>query len=73
MKKKLTYLPDSSGQLRKTLTINEFGLYLLILSSSKPEAKTFKRWVTYEVLSSIRKLENSLQNRRKSMKFHCKQ
>lgn len=35
--------------------INESGLYSLIISSKKPEAKTFKRWVTSEVLPSIRK------------------
>lgn len=35
--------------------INESGLYSLIMSSKKPEAKTFKRWVTSEVLPSIRK------------------
>ena len=35
--------------------INESGLYSLILGSRKPEAKSFKRWVTSEVLPSIRK------------------
>ena len=35
--------------------INESGLYSLILGSKKPEAKVFKRWVTSEVLPSIRK------------------
>lgn len=35
--------------------INEAGLYSLILRSRKPEAKTFKRWVTHEVLPQIRK------------------
>ena len=35
--------------------INESGLYALILGSTKPEAKRFKRWVTTEVLPSIRK------------------
>lgn len=53
--KKLDYLTDSSGQKRKAWTINEFGLYSLILTSSKPEAKIFKRWVTHEVLPAIRK------------------
>ena len=36
-------------------TISESGLYSLILTSRKPEAKAFKRWVTHEVLPSIRK------------------
>ncbi len=35
--------------------INESGLYTLIMRSNKPEAKQFKRWVTSEVLPSIRK------------------
>jgi hypothetical protein len=38
-----------------TIFINEAGLYSLILRSEKPEAKTFKAWVTKEVLPSIRK------------------
>ena len=44
-----------SGQNREVLTINESGLYSLILTSRKPEAKSFKKWVTSEVLPSIRK------------------
>ena len=39
----------------KTLIINESGLYSLIMSSKLPGAKTFKRWVTSEILPSIRK------------------
>ena len=39
----------------KTAIINESGLYSLILSSKLPTAKKFKRWVTNEVLPSIRK------------------
>ena len=35
--------------------INESGVYALILSSKLPQAKEFKRWVTHEVLPSIRK------------------
>lgn len=35
--------------------INEPGLYALVLSSRKPEAKAFKRWITHEVIPSIRK------------------
>lgn len=44
-----------SGQNRNVLCINEPGLYSLILTSRKPEAKAFKRWVTHEVLPAIRK------------------
>jgi prophage antirepressor-like protein len=40
---------------RAPLIINESGLYSLILKSRKPEAKRFKKWVTSEVLPSIRK------------------
>jgi len=43
------------GGRQEVNVINEFGLYSLILSSRKPEAKQFKRWVTHEVLPSIRK------------------
>lgn len=35
--------------------VSEPGLYSLILRSRKPEAKAFKRWVTHEVIPSIRK------------------
>lgn len=43
------------GGNQNMTVINESGLYALILSSTKPEAKTFKKWVTAEVLPSIRK------------------
>ena len=43
------------GGNQKVTIINEPGLYAVILRSDKPEAKTFKRWVTHEVLPSIRK------------------
>ncbi|MCD8492045.1 MAG: hypothetical protein LRY51_09150 [Geovibrio sp.] len=48
----IRYIPELSNNY--TL-INESGLYSLILRSSKPEAKIFKKWVTSEVLPSIRK------------------
>ena len=35
--------------------VNEYGLYSLVLSSRKPEAKEFKRWITHDVLPSLRK------------------
>lgn len=38
-----------------TNVVNEYGLYTLIMASRKEEAKKFKRWVTHEVLPSIRK------------------
>ena len=46
---------DSLGRTQVTTLINESGLYSLILSSKLPTAKKFKRWVTSEVLPSIRK------------------
>lgn len=47
-------LTDTHGG-QEMLIVNEFGLYNLILSSRKTEAKKFKRWVTHEVLPSLRK------------------
>lgn len=43
-----------SGE-QKMVIISESGLYSLILRSRKPEAKAFKRWVTHDILPSIRK------------------
>ena len=43
------------GGMQKLPVINESGLYSLILSSKLPNAKTFKRWITSEVIPSIRK------------------
>lgn len=48
-------IQDSIGRKQATPIINESGLYSLILSSKLPAAKEFKRWVTKEVLPSIRK------------------
>lgn len=46
---------NGSNYKSKTTIINESGLYSLVLSSKLPTAKKFKRWVTSEVLPSIRK------------------
>ena len=46
---------DTLGGVQELTIINESGLYSLILSSKLPAAKKFKRWVTSEVLPSIRK------------------
>jgi len=43
------------GGLQEMSVVNESGLYNLVLGSRKPEAKRFKRWITHEVLPSIRK------------------
>lgn len=62
---------DTLGGKQELVVINESGLYSLILSSKQPNAKKFKRWVTSEVLPSIRQqgvyatndfLEKSLQD-----------
>lgn len=52
---KLSRQFDGSGQNRCVTVINESGLYSLVLSSKLPGAKKFRRWVTSEVLPSIRK------------------
>lgn len=39
----------------KVNVVNEYGLYSLVLTSRKPEAKAFKRWITHEVIPAIRK------------------
>lgn len=54
---KTTYLNQVSGSNYKTKTnvINESGLYSLVLSSKLPTAKEFKRWITKDVIPSIRK------------------
>lgn len=45
----------ADGKMRKTATVNESGLYDVILDSRKPQAKQFRRWITSEVIPSIRK------------------
>ncbi|MFS2315904.1 phage antirepressor KilAC domain-containing protein [Dehalococcoides mccartyi] len=45
----------SGGQTREMYAVSESGLYNVILRSDKPDAKRFKRWVTHEVLPSIRR------------------
>lgn len=68
---KLIWQIATSGQKRNMTVINESGLYSLVLSSKLPSAKVFKRWVTSDVLPSIRKhglyatantVENMLSN-----------
>lgn len=46
---------DTLGGTQQLTVINEVGLYEVIIRSDKPEAKAFRRWVTSEVLPSIRK------------------
>lgn len=51
-----TYPVQYTDQVRNLSVVSEPGLYSLILRSRKPEAKAFKRWVTHEVIPSIRKV-----------------
>jgi anti-repressor protein len=51
----LAYVIDSVGRQQQTNVVNESGLYDVILRSDKSEAKKFKRWITKDILPSIRK------------------
>ena len=53
---------DSMGRKQETIIINESGFYSLVLSSKLPTAKKFKRWVTSEVLPTIRKTGGYVAN-----------
>lgn len=64
-------IPDPMGRQQNPTIINESGLYSLILSSKIPTAKKFKKWVTSEILPTVRKhgvyataptIENMLSN-----------
>lgn len=46
---------DTPGGVQPMTYVTEGGMYSLVLRSRKPEAKAFKRWITHEVLPSIRK------------------
>ena len=48
-------LPNWEGKGSAPLIVSEPGFYKLVMRSRKPEAKAFQRWVTHEVLPSIRK------------------
>jgi prophage antirepressor-like protein len=48
-------IADSLGRTQQALFVNEDGLYDVILDSRKPEAKQFRKWITSEVLPTIRK------------------
>lgn len=57
-------ITDSMGRERQANFVNEDGLYDVILDSRKPQAKAFRKWITSEVLPSIRKTGNySVQQR----------
>lgn len=51
-----------SNRTSDTVLVNEPGLYSLVLGSRKPEAKNFKRWITHEVIPTIRKTGGYVNN-----------
>lgn len=53
--KNTVVLTDGNRGNPNVSIVNEPGLYSLVLGSRKPEAKAFKRWITHEVIPSIRK------------------
>lgn len=61
--KQLNDKTSSSFGQRGATIINESGLYSLVLSSKLPKAKEFKRWITKEVIPSIRKYGGYIVNK----------
>ena len=57
---------DSIGRMQETPIINESGLYSLIFSSKLESAKSFKRWVTSEVLPALRKTGSYRMNQKQA-------
>ena len=57
-----THTIDRMGRTQNTTIVNESGLYAVILRSDKPRAKQFRRWVTSEVLPTIRKHHAYMQD-----------
>lgn len=60
-------ITDTPSGRQQMAHVNEAGLYILVLGSKKPSAREFKRWITHEVLPSIRKhgaymTDNALEN-----------
>lgn len=59
-----THITDSLNREQNTTIINESGLYSVILRSDKPQAKPFRKWITSEVLPSLRKTGNYSMERK---------
>lgn len=57
-----THTIDRMGRTQNTTIVNESGLYAVILRSDKPRAKQFRRWITSEVLPTIRKHHAYMQD-----------
>ena len=60
--KDTVHIMDGTPGNPNTTVVSEPGLYSLILRSRKPEARAFKRWVTHEVLPTIRRPRKSSIN-----------
>ena len=60
--KALVSIEGISNGNNKVNIVNESGLYSLVLGSRKPEAKQFKRWITHEVIPTIRKTGGYVNN-----------
>ena len=63
---------DTPGGMQDMTIVSESGLYTLIMRSNKPEAKRFRKWVTSEVLPSIRKTGSYSVNNKKISEFEAK-
>lgn len=64
-------LNDGIGNPNKNV-VNEYGLYNLVLTSRKPEAKAFKRWITHEVIPAIRKTGSYKSNALKEKEIEAR-
>ena len=60
--KNTVVLTDGNRGNPNVTVVNESGLYSLVLGSRKPEAKQFKRWITHEVIPTIRKTGGYVNN-----------
>lgn len=60
------------GRQGNTNVVNEYGLYNLVLTSRKPEAKAFKRWITHEVIPAIRKTGSYKSNALKEKEIEAR-
>ncbi len=49
------YLTDSLGREQETTVVNESGMYALVIRSNKPKAREFRKWITNEILPTLRK------------------
>ena len=64
-------ISDSMGRVQQTSVINESGLYNLINTSTRPEAKKFKRWVNHDVIPTIRRTGSYGAQQNQSVDFNA--